>query len=140
MLRVISRAKHSKRQVKRMNFPRLRQEIINRPPPVIPPELPKPDGELANGWTPPPDTIPTDKEFAVLRTKNGWLPVYVTYKKNVAWTKVRHVIGDAKAFMAHIDDAMSLAATHNEQGAASSVLIKGNHVTNVRRWLVSLGF
>ncbi|KAJ8599040.1 hypothetical protein CTAYLR_007690 [Chrysophaeum taylorii] len=135
------RGVHSKRQVKRMNVPRLRKAGLLKPQPKPePPVLPPAPNELANGWTPPPDNVPTTHPFAILRSKNGWLPVYTRYRQHMPYTKVRYVYGDVQAFMSQLEAITYSTPACNAGGSITTVSVKGNHVTNVRRWLTSLGF
>lgn len=126
-----------------MNFIRLRKAGLmpnDIKPKPQPQQIPALDTELPNGWTPPPASVPTHLQFAVLRSKNGWLPVYTHYRRNVAYTKVRHVYGDSSNFMAELARITDSPPKRNAEGSITTVEVKGNHVTNVRRWLASLGF
>lgn len=141
------RCVHSKRQIKRMNFKRMRREgtlpkdlsVLNKPP-AQPVKYPAPENEFPDGYIPPPETVPTHLEFAVLRSKNGWLPVYTRYRNRLPFTKVRHVYGNNKAFLAEFEKVAGYTPKQNEGGSITTFEVKGNHVTNVRRWLASLGF
>lgn len=124
-----------------MNFKRLRKAgLMPTEAPQAAMEFPQGERELANGWTPPPASAPTDHAFAVLRSKHGWLPVYTRYRQSVAYTKVRRVYGDATAFMAELGKVTAREPRRNESGSLTTVEVKGNHVVAVRRWLASLGF
>ena len=137
---VVQRGVRSNRQVKKLNFERAKKEGTWAPKKI--PEPPAPEwtrkglGELPNGWTPPPESIPTNLAFAVLRSKSGNIPVYSKVKQNVWYTSVRHVIGDVDAFA---DELQRITDTPTRK-RLGTVEIKGHQVNRVRRWLAHLGF
>mmetsp|Transcript_1400 Transcript_1400/g.1826 ORF Transcript_1400/g.1826 Transcript_1400/m.1826 type:complete len:156 (+) Transcript_1400:54-521(+) len=140
VLNMTMRSVHSKRMIKKMKWFRAKKEKkslkVREPNPPEPMWNVKELNELPNGWTPPPQSIPKNYPFAVLRSKAEWLPVYTRYRQGHPFTLVRHVIGDVDAFakeLHHITDTEPIKRL-------GTIEIKGNHVRHVRRWLTHLGF
>lgn len=149
-VRLIARCAHSNRQVKKLQFVRRRAPA---PDPATTPEalraaaaaaeLPwntvrRDVEELANGWTPPPESPPDGVPFAVRRSPSGFLPVYSKLggMHRPPATVLRHVSGDLDALEAGLAGVAPGAPVTRKLG---TVEVKGDRVRDVRKWLAGLG-
>ena len=145
---VATRAAHSRRQVKKLNFVRRRDrkpDAASSPAAVAAAAaaadlewnvVRREVRELRNGWTPPPEVAP-DLPFSVRRTANGFLPVYSKLGPNrPTSTIVRHATGDIDQLVAGLAGVAPGAPVLTRLG---TVEVRGDHTRGIRRWLAGLG-
>jgi large subunit ribosomal protein L49 len=101
-----------------------------------------------SGWTPPLGPAP-DLPFAVVRTSNNNLPVYLQIKngRTRRLTVVRHIRGDVTAFVNDLQALLKHAASVAQRpppeiklGPGGVVKINGSYLEPVNHWLRGLGF
>lgn len=164
-----ARWKHSKRQVKKMQFKQsavhrskllykntgILDELLNQSLPTRRFEAvyEAPNGFLPNGWSAPPpdDFVIPDYPFAVERTKNkphgaaGFLPVYsdIRLGGTKRTTIIRKVKGDLDAFIQELRAVLKIHDAQKDvrvRTAGCAIEVNGSHGREVRAWLAGLGF
>jgi Mitochondrial large subunit ribosomal protein (Img2) len=155
---LVTRWKHSKRQIKRLMAPHHPAYIRKHGRPAPPEPLPPPQFapladatvvSLPNGWTKPLDASIERPAypFTVGRTKNkpmdaiGFLPVYSKLRKDgtKVITRIKKVTGDREAFLQEVKSVLQMSKPIRIT-AGGTIEIPGAHVQKVKRWLTSLGF
>ncbi|XP_017344476.1 mitochondrial ribosomal protein L49 [Ictalurus punctatus] len=113
------------------------------PPTRVPPP-PKHTGPAPSGWTPPSETPPS-LPYMIRRSRMHNIPVYSDIKHgNQKSTIVRKVEGDIWALNKDVKEHLQqltgreLPTTVNE--VTMSIRIKGQFDTELKEWLLKLGF
>lgn len=100
----------------------------------------EPEMVSANGWSPAPEHPLPGLPFHVQRTPKGLqIPVYRDYRAggNKVMTLIRRFQGD-KAELA--SEMSKICGSKPAMIRPGRIEVDGDHVTNVRKWLVGLGF
>ncbi|XP_060765196.1 mitochondrial ribosomal protein L49 [Neoarius graeffei] len=113
------------------------------PPTHIPPP-PKHTGPAPSGWTPPSETPPS-LPYMIRRSRMHNIPVYSDIKHgNQKNTVVRKVEGDIwaldKDIKEHLQQLMGREPPTKVNEVTRSIRIKGQFDTELKEWLLKLGF
>jgi len=104
------------------------------------------NGAYPSGWVPPADNG-TNFPFFVPRNKNHMMPVYLNFeaiRQERKITIVRHIEGDIweleRRLKDHLNKLNNKEIISQVHEVAMFIKFKGDHVSDVKEWLINCGF